>query len=138
MLTSALKEISRLAVQRLKNASQLSRVNNARRPELRICDLYEALLERQPDMHELHHWTIFLRQGHNISEAATSLLIGAEYRQKPFAHQRVLIEMPRFKLYVMEDDLDVGNNIVDLHSYEPHVTNALVEALKVGDVFLGL
>lgn len=138
MLTRTLKEISKQAVQRLKDAGQSSEANKSRRRELRIYDLYEALLDRQPDVHELNHWKTFLGIGHNITEVATSLIKGPEYQQKAATQQKVLIELQKFKLYVMEDDLDVSRNIIDSHTYEPHVTNALVDVLKDGDVFLDL
>ena len=138
MLTSTLKEISKQAVQRLTNARQVRKVLNSRWRELRIRDLYEALLDRQPDPHELNHWKTFLGLGHNISEITTSLIMGPEYQQKASTNHRVLTEIQNFKMYVMTDDMDVGRNIIDLHHYEPHVTNALRDLLKAGDVFLDL
>lgn len=138
MLTSALKKISKHAVQRLKNAGQFSEVNDSRRRELQICDLYEALLNRQPDVHELNHWKTFLGIGHSINAVATSLLTGPEYQRKASTNQKVLIELQKFKLYVTEADFDVSRNIINSHSYEPHVTNAFIDVLKAGDVFLDL
>lgn len=89
-------------------------------------------------MHELIHWKTFLAAGHTINAVANSLLTGREYQQRAFTNQKVLLEVQKFKLYVMEDDFDVGRNIINSLNYEPHVTNALIDVLKVGDVFLDL
>ena len=132
MLTKTLNKISK----RLRLTGD--QANNFGQQELEIRDLYEALLGRQPDIHELIHWKGFLAAGYKINEIANSLLMGREYQQKAVTEQKVLVEIQNFKLYVLKDDFDVGRNIIDSHDYEPHVTNAFIDVLKAGDVFLDL
>jgi len=138
VLNKKLNKISRGVRRRLKEVLKFRQADDSERQELVIHDLYEALLGRQPDTHELIHWKTFFRAGHKIDAVANSLLMGREYQQKALTNQKVLVEIQKFKLYVMEDDFDVGKNIIDSLNYEPHVTNALIDVLKIGDVFLDL
>lgn len=100
--------------------------------------VYQSLLGREPDKHELLHWTVFINSGYKVSDVVNSLLTSPERQGKASAPQRVLVELERFKIYVMENDLDVSRNIINGKMYEPHLTRLFLETLKAGDVFLDL
>jgi FkbM family methyltransferase len=48
-----------------------------------------------------------------------------------------LVKMQGFDMYVMTDDY-IGQGIISSGDYEPHITSAVVNTLKTGDVFLDL
>jgi FkbM family methyltransferase len=140
-MREALKRIARGAMRRLRPANQSVRSRNERLEE-EIRDVYQNLLERQPDVHELLHWQISIGGNKRIDHVVNSLLMGREYQQKSITRQKVLIDIQTegqsFRIYAMQNDLDVGRNIINSQIYESHVTRVLVDVLKLGDVFLDL
>lgn len=133
------------ALQRLKNMVKARRpfagagagVSDERLLEGEVCAVYQNLLGRQPDAHELIHWKAFIGMGNKTSDVANSLLASHEYQRKS-GDPKVLVELGNFKMYALGSDLDVGRSIINTHAYEPHITRVLTETLKAGDVFLDL
>jgi len=94
---------------------------------------YQEILGRYPDSDEDIHWKTMKTE---IASVKNALLTSYEYQQKRFYERRKLVNLQRFKIYVMVDDLDVGLQIMRGNSYEPHVTQSLINILKSGDVFV--
>ena len=51
--------------------------------------------------------------------------------------KKVLVNLNEFQLFVMPNDY-IGRSILELKSYEPHVTTVIRRTLKEGDVFLDI
>jgi FkbM family methyltransferase len=98
--------------------------------------VYRRLLGRDPNEHEVLHWTTMA--GEEMDYVVDSIMTSPEYQQKTSAQQKVLVELERFKIYVMENDLDVGRNLLKTSVHEPHITRVFADTLKGGDVFLDL
>jgi len=100
-----------------------------------ISAVYVRLLARMPQADELLHWTI---SGTRIDDITNALILSYEYEQKKLNQQRVLVDVDDFKIYAMFSDAEVGRGIIQTKSHESHVTNAVKEVLKMGDVFIDL
>jgi FkbM family methyltransferase len=103
-----------------------------------ITSLYQRIIGRIPDADELVHWNVFLDAGCNLNEVEMSLLTSYEYEQKKVIPQQELIDLQKFKIYVMNNDLDVGVGIIRSKVYEPHITHIFEQLLKSGSTFLDI
>lgn len=99
-----------------------------------IADIYRRIMEREPNYDELMHWNAFLGFGTSIKQVENSLRASFEYEQLKNRNDIVLVHLPAFKLYCRSSDLDVGNQIILAQRYEPHVTSAITDVLKPGQV----
>ncbi|MBU1935138.1 FkbM family methyltransferase, partial [Patescibacteria group bacterium] len=103
-----------------------------------VIPLYQRLLGRQPDVDERYHWNEMLRLGISIDDFADALMANPEYWNKKANEKRILLSLPRFKMFVMKNDLDVGSCLFKTLDYEPHVSGVLIELLRPGSVFMDI
>jgi FkbM family methyltransferase len=109
-------------------------------------DIYYAfrlLLDREPDA---KGWDDLRRviASRSISpeEIARGVLSSPEFARRNIGISQAgaLVEVPLdgFCLYVRANDRDIGGQIQTTHIYEPHVTRAMSELLRAGDVFVDI
>jgi len=103
-----------------------------------IVGAYRRLLEREPNYDELMHWNVFLANGASLKQLESSLTASYDYEQLRHRDDVVLVELGSFKIYCRSSDLDVGAQLIASQRYEPHVTKAVKDILKPGDVFMDL
>jgi FkbM family methyltransferase len=113
-----------LSYLRLKSAS-----------EKKVVSIYKKLLGRIPSEDELLHWEVMKVNPKVINRILTQ---SYEYQQKLLSEELVLVNLPRFSIYAMKSDIGIGNSIIELKQYEPHVTNILTKLLDTESVFLDL
>lgn len=99
---------------------------------------YHLLLERRPDEGGLHYWTNMVTNNRVVrGYVIDSFLNGAEFRELQAARNNpVLIDLPRFRMYVRLNDNFIGMHIAHERQYEPHVTRVLSDLLSTGDTFV--
>jgi len=103
--------------------------------EKKIHAVYEDILARSPSSDEIAHW---ITGGGKTYRIRKELQESYELWQRNNNKFRVLVSLPEFKIYAMQNDIAVGASIIHSKSFEPHVGNAIRQNLKPGDVFLDL
>lgn len=106
--------------------------------DAKIVDVYRRVIDREPNEDELMHWNVSLAGGTSIRQVENSLKASYEYDQLNSRKDTVLVHLPTFKLYCRSSDLDVGRQIIQSQSFEPHVASVLKDVLKPGSVFVDL
>lgn len=99
---------------------------------------YRLLLERRPDEAGLHYWSNLVAN-HQIMRSfmVDSFLNSAEFKELQAGRNNpVLVDLPRFRMYVRLNDNFIGAYIAREHSYEPHVSRVVSELLSEGDTFV--
>ena len=104
----------------------------------RIFDVYSRVIDREPNEDELTHWNVFLGAGASIQQLENSLKASYEYDQLRSRNDIILVHLPTFKLYCRSSDLDVGKQIIQTQSFEPHIASVLTDVLKPGNAFVDL
>jgi FkbM family methyltransferase len=99
------------------------------------------LLGREPDPEGLaSHLSAIAKEKITPSELAHRFMQSAEYtgRRADISAQGEILEVPLdgFSLFVRSDDRDIGSHIHAARSYEPHVTAAVRNLLRKGNVFV--
>jgi FkbM family methyltransferase len=104
---------------------------------------YRLLLGREPDAqgwNELRR--IIADRTMAPDELARGFLDSPEFAQTNGSQQPrdgfVEVALDGFVLFVRADDRDIGGNIRATRTYEPHVTHAMKELLRPGDVFVDI
>ncbi len=103
-----------------------------------IISIYRQVLKRDPNQDELIHWNYYLDGGISIKQFKNSLKANYEYDQLKSCNDIVMVNLPTFKVYCRSSDLDVGSQIINSQSFEPHVASVLKGVLKPGSVFVDL
>ncbi len=107
---------------------------------------YWVIFEREADPDGLEGWLDLLKSGVSRSTAIQRMIDSSEFQQRhPSGTQflsskedRVLVELPKFKIYAMTNDTAIGQPLIIGKTWETHVTNAIVKHLKPGEVFLDI
>jgi FkbM family methyltransferase len=103
--------------------------------EQNINAVYKDVLHRSANTDEIAHW---ISGGGTTYRIREELKQGYELWQKNNNRFRVLVSLPEFKIYAMQNDASVGASIIHSKHFEPHVGNAIKNNLKPGGVFLDL
>jgi FkbM family methyltransferase len=103
-----------------------------------IIDIYHRIMERKPNYDELMHWNVFLGGGTSIAQVESTLKASYEYDQLRSRNDIVLVHLPSFKLFCRSSDLDVGRQIIQTQSFEPHIASVLKDVLMPGGVLVDL
>ena len=101
----------------------------------KVVSIYKKLLGRIPSEDELLHWEVTKVNPKNINRILTQ---SYEYQQNLLSEEIVLVNLSRFSIYAMKSDIGIGNSIIELKHYEPHVTTILSKLLNSESVFLDL
>jgi len=104
----------------------------------KINSVYQQILGRQAQIGELLQWNGLLGADFEMNKLRDFLTGSEEFHQKIISQNRVLINLKKFKMYAIKNDIAVGTWIIRTNTYEPHVTQALINTLKIGDVFLDI
>jgi len=99
---------------------------------------YQLLLERRPDEGGLHYWSNLVTNNKVVrGYMIDSFLNSPEFKALQAGRNNpVLIDLPRFRMYVRLNDNFIGMHIAHERQYEPHVTRVLSDLLSPGDTFI--
>lgn len=118
------------------------------RRHLNLVDLffaYRIFFNREPDEGGwMAHWPLAARPRHSVGwlteqfmrsqEFQNKMDLGAVYQTVPI--EEALVELKGFKLYVDQNDSQIGRLIIRRKTWEPQVTEAMRSVLKPGQVVL--
>ena len=96
------------------------------------------LLDKEPNEAGLQYWRhlIDVKQI-PINVVVDAILSSPEFKAGRAARfEPTLVKCPEFEIFVRSNDLFIGSGIKRAQQYEPHVTKALRNLLKPGDVFV--
>ena len=97
---------------------------------------YRLLLGREPDAGGFEHYRHVLGRQHlTPGELANSFLGSSEFAERN-KQLPVEVELDGYSIFVGPRDRDIGASIQTAHQYEPHVTAAIREVLRPGNVFV--
>jgi FkbM family methyltransferase len=102
---------------------------------------YRLLLGREPDAKGWEDLRkLVAEQQLSPNELARGFMAAPEFAQRNSDIPQIggfrEVVLDGFSLFVRADDRDIGRNIDATHIYEPHVTRAVRELLRSGDVFV--
>jgi FkbM family methyltransferase len=107
--------------------------------DLEIGDIYERVLDRQPNSVEVSYWKGYIDSDNvSLGQIEAELTITPEYISQTLDECKTAVKFPDFQIYGMRSDILVAHEMIVHKRWEEHITPAFIKALKVGDVFLDI
>ena len=126
--------LRRCAVRLSSGAVSLFQREIADKSDLRSC--YRLILRREPDGEGWKSWSKQIRRGMSVDSLVDAFMNSQEVANRELTKGRRKVELDGFVIWVDSRDMDIGGEIVERKTYEPHVTAAIRRELKDGSVFV--